>query len=81
MIVQSGIFSFIHSEVNGTHPRGSDALLCRDAVELDARPRRRRGALLFVRDVAGLQSPHLGAVGCRLLGAKSIRDDLMETDR
>lgn len=66
----------IYSNTNVTHPRSSDALLRRDAVEFDARPRRRRGALLLVRDVAGLQSFHLGTVRRSLLGAKSIRDDL-----
>lgn len=71
----------IYSSRNVTHPRSSDALLRRDAVELDARPRRRCGALFFVRDVAGLQSSHLGTVRCRLLGAKSIRDDLTKMNR
>jgi len=44
----------IYSNINVTYSRSSDALLRRDAVELDARPRRRCGTLLFVRDVAGL---------------------------
>lgn len=59
-----------------THPRRSNALLRRDAVELHARPGCRRGALLLVRDVARLQSSHLGAVRDRLLGAEAVRDNL-----
>lgn len=65
-----------YSSTNITHPRSSDALLRRDSVKFDARPRRRRGALLLIRDVAGLQGLHLGTVRRRLLGAKSICDNL-----
>lgn len=79
MIIQFGIFLFIQ-KLNYTHPRGSDAFFCRDAVELDACPRRRRGALFLIRDIASLQGSHLGTVRRRLFGAKSIRDDLVETD-
>ena len=59
-----------------THPCCGDAFLSGDAVEFDTRPGRRRGALLFVRDVASLQSSHLGAIRRRLFSAETVRDNL-----
>lgn len=66
----------IYTNINVTYPRSGDALLRRDAIELDARPRRRCCALLLIRDIAGLQSPHFRTIRRCLFSAKSIRNDL-----